>query len=75
MSVVVWKMVPTCHLWCLWRENKCFEGLGEVLGVHYIFFLSYVVSWTAAFVSPFDRYPLSINYDDFLVRFFSFLVR
>jgi hypothetical protein len=30
-SAAVWKMVPTCLLWCLWREknNKSFEGLGR----------------------------------------------
>ena len=28
-SVAVWKMVPTCLCWCLWRErnNRCFEDL------------------------------------------------
>jgi hypothetical protein len=26
-SVAVWKMVPLCVLWCLWRErnDRCFE--------------------------------------------------
>jgi hypothetical protein len=67
---VVWKMVPTCHLWCLWRENKCFEDLERSSEYIIYSFFHTLYLWTAAFVSP-----LSINYDDFLVRFFSFLVR
>jgi nitrogen fixation-related uncharacterized protein len=33
MSAAVWKMVPTCFLWCVWNErnNKCFEDLERSL--------------------------------------------
>jgi hypothetical protein len=32
-SAVVWKMVPHCILWCIWRErnNRCFEEEGALI--------------------------------------------
>jgi hypothetical protein len=65
-SAAVWKMVPTCLFWCLWREmnDRNFEdrerSLEEILSLFY----DTLYLWTAAFVSP-----LSLSYSDFLVRF------
>jgi hypothetical protein len=53
-SAVVWKMVPHCILWCIWRErnNRCFEDLAsspeELL--HYFLFSLY--SWTMGWLAP-----------------------
>jgi len=32
-SVEIWKMVPACLLWCVWKEmnNRCFEDLERSL--------------------------------------------
>jgi hypothetical protein len=65
-SAAVWKMVPTCLFWCLWREmnDRNFEdrerSLEEILSL----FFETLYLWTAAFVSP-----LSLSFSDFLVRF------
>jgi hypothetical protein len=67
-SAAVWKMVPTCIFWTIWRErnNKSFEDLERSLDDIIFSFFHSLCLWTAAFVSP-----LTISYDDFLVRFSS----
>jgi hypothetical protein len=66
MSAAIWKMVPTCILWCVWKEinNKCFEDLKKSLEVILASFFHTLYLWTVAFVSP-----LSLSFDDFLIRF------
>jgi hypothetical protein len=65
-SVVVWKMVPTCLFWTIWRErsNNSFEDLERFLEDIISYFFHTLYLWTATFVSP-----LMISYDDFLVCF------
>jgi hypothetical protein len=64
-SVALWKMMPPCLFWCLWREmnDRNFEDredAGEILSLFY----ETLYLWTAALVSP-----LLITYSDFLVCF------
>jgi hypothetical protein len=63
---VVWKMVPTCFFWCLWRErnNRSFEDLEGTLEDILSSCFHTLYLWTVAHV-----YPVSISYNDFLVRF------
>jgi hypothetical protein len=62
-SAVVWKMIPLCLMWCIWRERnaRCFEdsvrAFEEIL--HYFFFTLY--TWTAGWLDP-----LVISFPDFL---------
>jgi len=68
-SAAVWKMVPTCIFWTIWREmnNRSFEDLERSLeDIIYSFFHTLFL-WIAAFVSH-----LSISYDNFLVCFYLF---
>jgi hypothetical protein len=66
-SAVVWKMVPLCIMWCIWRErnNRCFDGKSrsheELL--HLFFFTLF--TWTAGWLAP-----QVISFSDFL-SFFS----
>jgi hypothetical protein len=71
-SAAVWKMVPLCLLWCLWREmnDRSFEDRERTLEEIKSLFFYTLYLWTAAFVSP-----LVISYHDFLVLFFLLLVR
>jgi hypothetical protein len=63
-SAVVWKMVPTCLLWCLWREmnDRNFENHERTLEEIKSLFFKILYFWTIAYVSP-----LTISYNDFLV--------
>jgi hypothetical protein len=65
-SVAVWKMVPTCFFWCLWRErnNKSFEDLEGSLEDILSSCFHTLYLWTVAHV-----FPVSISYNDFLVHF------
>jgi len=65
-SAAIWKMVPTCILWCVWNEknNRCFKDLERSLDDILTSFLHALYLWTVAFVSP-----LSLSFGDFLVRF------
>ena len=65
-TIAVWKMVPTCLFWCLWRErnNRCFEDLERSSEDILSSCLHTLYLWTIAFVSP-----MSISYNDFLVCF------
>jgi hypothetical protein len=66
MSAAIWKMVPTCLLWCVWKEinNRCFEDLERSLEDILSSFFHILYIWTVAFVSP-----LLLSFGDFLVRF------
>jgi hypothetical protein len=65
-SAAIWKMVPTCLLWCVWNErnNSCFEDLQRSLEDILTSFFHTLYLWTVAFVSP-----LSLSFGNFLVRF------
>jgi hypothetical protein len=65
-SAAVWKMVPICILWCVWKERnlRCFEDMENSLEDIVASFLHMLYLWTMAFLSP-----LSITNFDFLVRF------
>jgi hypothetical protein len=58
--------VPTCILWCVWKErnDRCFEDLERSLEEILASFFHMLYLWTVAFVSP-----LSFTFDEFLVRF------
>jgi hypothetical protein len=65
-SAAVWKMVPTCFFWCLWRErnNRSFEDLEGSLEDILSSCFHTLYLWTIAHV-----FPVLINYNDFLVCF------
>jgi hypothetical protein len=65
-SAVVWKMVPICIFWSIWRErnNRCFEDVESSLEEILASLLYSLYSWTAAYLSP-----LYLSYADFLSRF------
>lgn len=65
-SAAIWKMVPTCIIWCVWNErnNRCFKNLERSLEDILTSFLHALYLWTVTFVSP-----LSLSFGDFLVRF------
>ena len=48
-STVVWKMVPLCIMWCIWRERKdrCFEDSSRSSEELLHFFLLILFTWTA----------------------------
>jgi hypothetical protein len=66
-SAVVWKMVPHCILWCIWRErnNRCFEDSPRTREELLHFFLVTFFSWTTGWLAP-----RAISFVDFL-SFFS----
>jgi hypothetical protein len=51
---VMWKMVPMCLFWCLWREknDKNFENRERPLGDILSLFYEPLYLWMAAFISP-----------------------
>jgi hypothetical protein len=63
MSDVIWKMVPTCILWCVWKKinDRCFEDLERSSEDILASFFHTLYLWTVA--------PLSFTFDEFLVRF------
>jgi len=65
-SATVWKMVPICILWCVWKERnlRCFEDMENSLEDIVASFLHMLYFWTVAFLSP-----LSISFSYFLFRF------
>jgi len=46
-SVAIWKMVPTCLLWCVWKErnNRCFEDLERSLEDFFFFSILCIFGW------------------------------
>jgi hypothetical protein len=67
-SAVVWKMVPCCLIWCLWRErnDRQFEDKERTIEELISFLFYSLYSWTNAFLAP-----LVISFNDFLVLFSS----
>jgi hypothetical protein len=67
-SVVVWKMISLCLMWCLWsaRNARCFEDSTRILEelIHFLFFTLF--TWMAAWLVP-----LVISFFDFLFLFSS----
>jgi hypothetical protein len=65
-SVAVWKMVPICIFWCVWKERnlRCFEDLENSMENIVASFLHLLYLWTGAFLSS-----VSISFSDFLVCF------
>jgi hypothetical protein len=65
----VWKMLPSCLLWCQWRERNdpIFEECERMLEELKSSFFYSLYIWTAVFVAP-----LEISFNDFLGSFFSF---
>jgi hypothetical protein len=65
-SAVIWKMVPICIFWCVWKERnlRCFEDLESSMEDLLTSFFHMLYLWTMAFWSP-----LSISFADFLVHF------
>jgi hypothetical protein len=52
-SVVIWKMVPICLFWCLWKEiNNVFRGFGEIFGRYFSFVFSDFVYLDHGFCVP-----------------------
>ena len=66
-SVIMWKMVPLCLMWCIWRERnaRCFEDSSRNIEDLTHFFLS-TITWTTGWLAP-----LVISFPIFLS--FSFL--
>jgi hypothetical protein len=64
----VWKMVPCCLLWCLWRErnDRHFEDKERTIEELISFFFHSLFSWTTVFLAP-----LVISLNDFLFLFSS----
>jgi uncharacterized membrane protein len=67
----MWKMVPSCLMWCLWREinDKCFEDRERTLEEIKALFFCTLYLLTVVFVSP-----LVISFHD-LLFFFLLLTR
>lgn len=67
-NAVVWKMVPSCLMWCLWRErnDRTFEDQERTLEELKSFFFFTLFSWTVAYLAL-----LAISFADFLVLFSS----
>ena len=66
-SVVVWKMVPLCIMWCIWRDRnaRCFEDSLRSSEDLLHFFLFTLFTWTAGWLASWV-----ISFFDFL-SFFS----
>lgn len=67
-SASVWKMVPMCLFWCLWREmnDKNFEDRERTLEEILSLFFETLYLWTPSFV-----FSLSLSYSDFSCSFCS----
>jgi hypothetical protein len=65
-SAVVWKMVPSCIMWCIWseRNNRCFEDSSRSIEELLHFFLFTLFSWTAGWLAP-----RVFSFSDFLSLF------
>jgi hypothetical protein len=53
-SAVVWKMVPLCIMWCIWRERnaRCFEDSSRSSEEFLHLFLFTLFTWTAGWLAP-----------------------
>jgi hypothetical protein len=65
-SVVTWKMVPLCLMWCIWRErnNRNFDNLERTLEELKSYFFFSLFTRTFAYLAP-----LVISYSNFLTLF------
>jgi hypothetical protein len=67
-NAVVWKMIPLCLMWCIWRKcnARCFEDMARSFEelLHYFLFTLY--SWAVGWLAPFV-----ISFHDFLSHFSS----
>jgi len=65
-TAIMWKTVPSCLLWYLWRDinDSSFEDHKKTLEEIKSLFFNTLYLWTATYVSP-----LVISYHDFLVLF------
>jgi hypothetical protein len=70
-SASIWKMVPICIFWCVWRERnlRCFEDLDSSMEDILVSFFHTLYLWIVVFL-----FPLATSFVDFLIRF-SILVR
>jgi hypothetical protein len=64
----VWKMVPSCLLWCLWKErnDRTFEDKERSFEELKSFFFHSLYFWTFAYLAP-----VVLSFNDFLVHFSS----
>jgi hypothetical protein len=67
-SAAMWKMIPSCLMWCLWRErnDSNFEDKEMTFEELRTFLFYSLYTWNAAFLAP-----LVIRFHDFLVLFSS----
>jgi hypothetical protein len=65
-SAVVWKMIPLCLMWCIWRERnaRCFEDTTRSFEGILHCFLFTLYAWAAGWLDP-----LVISFQDFLSHF------
>jgi hypothetical protein len=65
---MIWKMVPICLFWCVWKErnNRCFKDLERSMKDILAFVFSYFVSLDGCFCVPL------LSYVDFLCSCFPF---
>ena len=50
-NIVLWRLVPHCLLWCIWRERnaRSFEGCERSLLEIKSFFLRTLLDWSVVF--------------------------
>jgi hypothetical protein len=67
-SVVAWKMVPLCIMWCLWseRNGRFFEDSERSMEELLHLFFTTLFTWVAAWLAP-----RVISFSDFLFLFSS----
>ena len=55
---VIWKIVPSCLMWCIWKErnNRCFEDSERAMPDLKLLFLRTLLDW----FSVWRNHPLSI---------------
>jgi hypothetical protein len=65
-NAAIWKMVPICIFWCVWREInfRCFKNLESFMEDILASFFRTLYLWMVAFLSR-----LAISFSNFLVRF------
>jgi mannosylglycoprotein endo-beta-mannosidase len=63
VAKVIWRMIPSCVWWCLWRErnNRCFEDVSFSLVSVQGFLLFSLFCWANAVLGGFF-----VDFDDFL---------
>jgi hypothetical protein len=53
-SVAIWKMVPICIYWCVWKEInfRCFKDIESSMEDILVSFFNTLYLWTVAFFVP-----------------------